>query len=153
MCDLNDPIPFRGIDLNTTTTVTNVDGPREQGCRVDSIDHGEVEIRQFREPLALMNGVDVGGVWLGGRVVRMTGTVFGVNRADALDRIAALTAIMLPVPGTFGYYPLALTEGTLNVLPTGLHVNWQRNTFGGNEAMPLAIPWSVTMYAKDPDFA
>ena len=153
MCDLNAAFSFRGFDLNTTSMVSYTDGARIRGCSLSTIDHSEVEIRQFTEPLALANGIDVGGVWLGARRVRMTGTIYGVTRAEAFNAVAAATSIMLPAPGTFGYYALVLTEGTLYVRPHGLRVVWDRNMFGGAESMPLAVPWSVDMYAKNPDFA
>ena len=149
MCDLNNAFSFRGVALNTVTFVNGV----ISGCQIESIDHSEVQIRQFREPLALADGVDVGGVWLGGRVVHITGTVYGTSRANAFSGIAALSAVMLPESGTFGYYSLALSEGTLQVLPTGLRVVWNRRMFGGNAGDALAVPWSVTMYAKDPNFS
>ena len=149
MCDLNNAFSFRGVTLNTITQTT----AGISGCQIESIDHSEVQIRQFREPLALSDGIDVGGVWLGGRVVHITGTAYGTTRALAFSGIAALTAAMLPENGTFGYYPLVLSEGTLNVLPTGLRVVWNRRMFGGNASDPLAIPWSVTLFAKDPNFA
>lgn len=153
MCDLNNAFSFRGFTLNTTTMVPYTDGARIRGCTLSTIDHSEVEIRQFTEPLALQNGIDVGGVWLGARRVRMTGTIYGVDRAEAFNAVAALTSISLPEPGTFGYYALALTEGTLYVRPHGLRVVWDRNMFGGAASMPLAVPWSLDMYAKNPDFA
>lgn len=153
MCDLNNAFSFRGFALNTTSMVAYTDGARISGCQIATIDHSEVEIRQFTEPLALQNGIDVGGVWLGARHVRMTGTIYGVDRAAAFASVASLTALMLPEPGTFGYYAFALTEGTLYVRPHGLRVVWDRNMFGGAASMPLAIPWSVSMYAKNPDFA
>lgn len=153
MCDLNNAFSFRGFALNTTSMVPYTDGARIRGCQIATIDHSEVEIRQFTEPLALQNGIDVGGVWLGARRVRMTGTIYGVDRAEAFNAVAALTSVMLPEEGTFGYYALALTEGTLYVRPHGLRVIWNRDMFGGQSSMPLAVPWSADFYAKDPDFA
>jgi hypothetical protein len=149
MCDLNNAFTFRSFSLNTVTQ----SAAGISGCQLDSIDHSEVEIRQFTEPLALRNGIDVGGVWLGGRHIRMTGTIYGTSRASAFAALAALEAVMLPAEGTFGYYDFVLTEGTLSVRPNGLRVVWDRRMYGGESADPLAIPWSVTMYAKDPDFA
>jgi hypothetical protein len=149
MCDLNTNIVFRTYSLNSVSQSTS----GISGCQIDSIDHSEVEIRQFTEPYALKNGIDVGGVWLGGRHVRITGTVYGTTRAAAFAAIASLDAVMLPEAGTFGYYLLPLTEGDLYVRPNGLRVVWDRRMYGGDAADPLAIPWSVTMYARDPDFA
>ena len=154
MCDLNVAVSFRGFALNTVTITPGAGtGTGLSGCTLDTIDHSEVEIRQFTEPLSLVNGIDVGGVWLGGRHVRMTGTIYGVSRAAAFAAVATLTTAMLPVSGTFGYYTLALTEGTLQVRPNGLRVVWDRHMSGGDASDALAIPWSATLYAKDPDFA
>ena len=155
MCDLkNLSVTFRGVSLNTVTITAGVGtGKGLSGCQIDSIDHSEVQIRQFREPLALQDGIDVGGSWLGGRTVRITGTVYGLSRALAFAGIAALEAVMLPASGTFGYYPLTLSEGTLQVMPQGLRVVWDRRMYGGDATDPLAVPWSVSMYAKDPNFA
>jgi len=149
MCDLNNSFSFRNFALNTVSKTTS----GLSGCQIESIDHSEVEIRQFTEPLALKNGIDVGGVWLGGRHVRITGTIYGTSRSAAFASLASLEAVMLPEEGTFGYYDFPFTEGTLSVRPNGLRVVWDRRMYGGESADPLAIPWSVTMYAKDPDFA
>jgi len=149
MCDLNNSFSFRNFALNTVSKTTS----GLSGCQIESIDHSEVEIRQFTEPLALKNGIDVGGVWLGGRHVRITGTIYGTSRSAAFASLASLEAVMLPEEGTFGYYDFPFTEGTLSVRPNGLRAVWDRRMYGGESADPLAIPWSVTMYAKDPDFA
>jgi hypothetical protein len=148
MCDLNVGVEFRGYELNVVTHAAGV----ITGCQIDSIDHSEVEIRQFTEPYALKNGIDVGGVWLGARHVRITGTVYGATRAEAFASIAALDAVMLPEAGTFGYYLLPLTDGDLYVRPNGLRVVWDRRMYGGDASDPLAIPWSVTMVARDPEY-
>lgn len=147
MCDLSVGITFRGVEINTVTQSS----AGISGCLVDSIDHSEVEIRQFTEPYALQNGIDVGGVWLGARHIRITGTIYGTSRAAAFAALAALEAVMLPEEGTFGYYTLALTDGTWGVRPNGLRVVWDRRMYGGDAADPLAIPWSVTMLARDAD--
>ena len=155
MCDLaNLSVTFRSFALNTVTQVPGVgSGTGLSGCAIDSIDHDGVEIRQFREPLALQNGIDVGGCWLGGRHVIMRGTIYGVSRAAALASLASLRAVCLPEEGTFGYYSLTLTEGTLMVMPQGLRVTWDRHTLGGKATDALAIPWYCAFYAKDPDWA
>ena len=124
------------------------------------MDVSPVEIRQFREPLALADGQDVGGVWQGGRTVTIHGTVYDVTRGKTMDRLEALAAVMLPVSGTFGFYDLTWYRAkeaspgyvlqTLSVLPNGLRVEFDRKRDGGLDANPLAIPWSVTMFAKNP---
>ena len=150
MCDLSGSFSFRSVSLNNAAVQS---GGKISGCQIESIDHSQVELRQFREPLAMVDGIDVGGVWKGGRHVTIVGTYYGTSRAAAFAGIAALDAVMLPESGTFGYYPLVLSEGTLQVMPQGLRVVWQRRMFGGNAADALAIPWSVSFYAKNPNFA
>ena len=49
------------------------------------------------------------------------------DHAEAFNAVAALTSVMLPEEGTFGYYALALTEGTLYVRPHGLRIVWNRD--------------------------
>jgi hypothetical protein len=148
-CDLTQAVTFRGINLNSVTLVAGT-GPKLQGCSVDSFDTGAIEIRQFREPMALVDGIDVGGVWLGGRHPRMSGTVYDTTRAAAFARLATLEAVMLPVSGTFGFYPLVFTGGTLSVMPLGLRMFFVADRQGGHSGDALAIPWSVSFYCKDP---
>ena len=45
-------------------------------------------------------------------------------------------------------------EHIWNTKMIAMDIDWYNfRMFGGDETDPLAIPWSVTMYAKDPDFA
>jgi len=120
MCDLNNSFSFRNFALNTVSKTTS----GLSGCQIESIDHSEVEIRQFTEPLALKNGIDVGGVWLGGRHVRITGTIYGTSRSAAFASLASLEAVMLPEEGTFGYYdfPFTDTDGSRLILEMGIDI-------------------------------
>lgn len=160
--DLTRSVTFRGYQLNSVTEgVTGL-----VGCRIDSADYSEVEVRQFTEPIALADGLDVGGVWLGRRVVKLNGSIFDISRGAAFDRIAALDAIMVPTadfiasPTYFGYGTLAFyvarvtapgyVAKSLRGLSQGLRVQWRREMFGGADSDALAIPWSVTLVCKDP---
>ena len=154
MCNLNNAFSFRGFALNTVTrTGRQGGGPVISGCELSTIEHDGVEIRQFTEPLALVDGIDIGGVWRGGRHVAMTGTIYGATRALAFSALDTLRGLLLPVSGTFGLYALALTEGTLMVRPNGIRVVYDRHMYGGNDAEPLAISWSTTFYAPNPNWA
>ncbi len=146
MCDLQNDISFRGVSLNDAVATSS----GIVGNQIETIDHSEVAIRQFREPLALKDGIDVGGVWLGARIVRISGVTYGSSRSDAMSRIASLEAVMLPVSGTFGFYALPLTEGTVQAQPQGLRVVWDRRMTGGDSSDQLGIPWSVVLYCADP---
>ena len=153
MCDLNNAFTFRGVELNSAALATGgtTGGKVLSGCQIDTIEHGQVEIVQFKEKLALADGMDVGCVYLGGRHIYITGTYYGTDRAAAIAGIAAIEVVMLPASGdgTFGYYTFPLTEGSVAVQPQGLRVVWNRNMYGGKSTDPLAIRWSVTMYAKN----
>lgn len=144
-------LPFRGYSLNALSQSLVGGQTVTVGCQLDTLDPSEVEIRQFTEPLALQNGIDVGGVWLGGRHVRMTGVVYGSTHADCITRLLALAAVMVPESGTLGYYALPIPGfGTIYVRPNGLRYVFVHDQHGGIASLPLAVSWTVTMYAKDP---
>lgn len=162
LADLTRAITINGVTLNPATLTA---GGILVGCAVDSLDLSVVQIRQFTEPLALAQGLDVGGVWLGGRTIKMTGTYYAATRGAAFDGIATLEAAMDPsaiyagTPSTFGYVPMtwyAIQTGgsvvlrTLYVRPDGLLVTSKREFFGGADGSPLGIPWSMTGLAKNP---
>ena len=161
--DLDNSVTYRGTELNSiSVTPAGI-----VGCQVEEADTSEVELRQFVEPLALQSGFDVAGVWLGHRWIRLSGHVSDLTRGKTFDRLFALEALFEPTapyvadPTTFGYAPLIFSEWTpggalprsINVLSHGLRYSFVRSMFGGEEAQPLAIPWTVTLVAKDPNFA
>jgi len=152
--DFTQDLVFRGVSLNSISS-TLVNGQTVvTGCAVNSIDPSQLEIRQFTEPFALTDGIDVGGTWLGGRHIRITGTVYGSSHADAVSRLLAIANVMVATSGTFGYYALPIPGfGTIQVRPNGLRYNFERREHGGNSAEPLALDWSVTMYAANPAIA
>lgn len=160
--DLTRAVAFRSFNLNTVTF--NASGV-PYGCTVDSCDYSQLDVVQHTEKLALEDGLDVGGVWLGARHVTMTGTVYDVTRGAAFDRLADLEAALSPTaefiasPTSYGFAALtfyvkttsSVVQKTLYVRSNGLRVNWQRSMFGGLDTDPLAIPWSCTFIAKNPD--
>ena len=158
--DLTRAISFGGVALNTVTA-SLVNGKTVLiGCTVDSFDPTELEIRQFTEPLALADGIDVGGTWLGARKLSMRGTVYDKTRGETYARLATLEAAMIATSGTFGFSNLTwytisgttptVTQKTVSVRPNGLRYTIDRDLHGGLDSAPLAIVWSVTFYAKDP---
>ena len=103
--DLTRAIAYRGIALNTVADTLTSGQTTIAGCQVDMFDLSDLEIRQFGEAMALADGIDVGGVWLGARRVAMRGTVYDASRGEAYARIAA----------RYGPIPLALRG--LNAFP------------------------------------
>lgn len=156
--DLTRAVTFRSTNLNTIADSLISDQTVIIGCQLDSFDLSDIELRQFSEPLALADGIDVGGVWKGARKLSMHGTVYDENRGKTYDRIDALEAIMLPDSGTFGYYALTFytitgsgaVQKTLQARPNGLRYAIDKNKHGGNDADALAIQWAVSFYCKDP---
>jgi hypothetical protein len=149
--DFTASCPFRGYDLNSYSESLVGGQTVPVGCVIETLDPSQLEIRQFTEPLALEDGIDFGGTWLGGRHVRMTGAVYGSTHADAISRLLGLAAVMTAESGTFGYYPLAIPGfGTISVRPNGLRYQFDRKQHGGDTSKPLAVSWSVTFYAANP---
>lgn len=156
--DLTRAVTFRSTALNTIVDSLISDQNVIVGCQLDSFDLSDIELRQFTEPLALADGIDVGGVWKGARKLSMRGTVYDSTRGKTYDRIDALEAIMLPDSGTFGYFNLTfytITNSgavlkTLQARPNGLRYNIEKSRHGGADADALAIQWAVSMYCKDP---
>lgn len=157
--DLTRAITYRGQDFNTITESNSGGQTVLQGCSVEVLDLSNVEIRQFGQPLALADGIDVGGVWLGARHVIMQGNVYGSSRGDCWDRAAAREAILLPQPsGQFGYYDFVfntvtvggVVEVTLSLRPGGMRYQVTRTKHGGPDANPVSLGWSCALYAKDP---
>jgi hypothetical protein len=157
MADLSQSVTFRGVEINSASVTYG----QIIGCVIDQIDYSEVDVRQFTEPLALAQGLDVGGVWLGARHVRMAGTVYDQTRAaaggriDMLEDLFAANGVFLVDPTSFGFAPLQFRSlsgyvRTIYVRSNGLRVSYNRDQFGGNYNDPLAIPWTVTMMAKNP---
>jgi hypothetical protein len=159
--DLTRSVKYRNTELNSVTDSSDV----LSGVRIDNADWSEVEWRQFMEPTALHDGLDIGPVYAGHRVIRLSGTVYGSTRKAAFEAIQALDALFAPTAPyvadatTFGYAPFVFYwhEGgvrvtkTFQVLSHGLRVVWRREWFGGSDRDPLAVPWTVMLVSNDPD--
>jgi hypothetical protein len=162
MPDLKRAIAFRSVALNTVTESNTGGRTIIIGNKVTSFDPSDVQIRQFTEPQALVDGIDVGGVWLGARVLRMRGQCYDKTRGECSDRLAAIETKMLPESGTFGYYDLTFykvagasstaTLVTVSVRPNGLRFVADHSKAGGADGDPWVIEWAVDFYAKDPAF-
>lgn len=151
--DLGLPITIGALALNNAA-ITTPGGPLV-GCSVDSLDYSQLMARQVLNPFAKYDGLDVGGVWVTRRIVQMAGTIYGSTRVNAYTRLAALEAAMMPTSGTQGTTTLVGTypgspdlTRTLTVVPQGLRWTETRNSSGGSDSEPLAISWSVTLFAS-----
>ena len=166
--DLSRAITYRAAALNTLTRSLINGQAVIIGCEVTFFDISDVELRQFTEPFALTDGIDVGGVWKGARRAVMKGNVYDKTRGETYARLAALDALFLPESGTFGVYALTwyaiagttptATLKTAQARPNGLRAVIQKDMHGGGvsaagtvrDDMPLVIPWATSFFLKNP---
>ncbi len=169
--DLTRDVIYRTFYLNDPGVVTDLtpDAPIA-GCVLDNFDLNDVDVMQFSEKRSQQDGMDAGDVWLGGRRIRLSGTLYGSSRANLYDRLWTLRAVMSPVlaqreePGDKGYRPLyfstptedpdydpsGLIELMVKAMPRAFSAPNMRDTLGGEDADALALPWQATMVCKDP---
>lgn len=168
-------IIYRDFYLNEEDLLDNIvpgagEGTGIAGCAVDSFDLSDVDVHQFTEKRAQGDGNDAGDVHLGGRRIRMAGTLYGVSRNDLYDRFWNMRAALNPVlaqreePLDYGYRPLYFYTPTLRTdqYPTGfidlqvramprvLSAVFDRDAQGGEDTSALALPWQATFICKDP---
>lgn len=165
MPDLTQPVTFRGTDLNTFSEALTDDQHTISGTQVDSLDVSEVDLRQFTEGLALANGIDVGGVWLGARHITIHATSYGASRGAAYDVLNTLEPLFLPDSGTFGFYDFVFYTNsaggpvpvTLQARPGGMRFLAEKSKHGGalliTDDVPLAISWTCRFFCKNPSFS
>ena len=169
-------IIYRGYYLNLSTIA---DGPLPDGlgeglsgCVVDDFDPDDVDVVQFMEKRAEADGMDVGNPFLGGRRIRMAGTVYGKTRDLAYDEQLNLRAALNPIlaqreiPDDHGFLPLYFsipTNDTTNfpsgtrdmramVMPKAFHCPINRDEHGGVDSDQLAFNWSAVFTMRDPQF-
>ena len=155
--DLTRSIDFRSTALNTVTETAGV----LVGCKVTRFEVGPPELVQYTVKLAKDDGMDIGPVYQGARKLTAFGTVYDSTRGKTFDRILALEGIMLPASGGYGTYALTYylvrntapgyVQKSIMVRPNGLQWATSIEMFGGADAQPLAIPWTATFYAANPD--
>jgi hypothetical protein len=175
--DLTRDITYRGFTLNDSTVEDNFvagggTGTGITGCVVDSVDTSDVDVVQFTEKRSQQDGLEAGEPFLGGRRIRMAGTLYGVSRAALFDQLADLRAALSPVmayrdePLEYGYQPLYFSVPTTRTdagdypsgviplrilaMPRAFQATINRDMHGGDDTDALAIPWQATFVAKDP---
>lgn len=173
--DTTRDIIYRNFLLNDNTVAGRIDagegsGKGITGCVVDDFDPDDVDVVQFSEKRAETDGMDVGNPFLGGRRIRVSGTVYGRTRAECYDLLWQLRAVMSPVlaqreiPADKGYLPMYFAVPTADVnfagvrpmralvMPKGFRAPLDRDRQGGDDAQGLAIPWSAVFVMRDPNF-
>lgn len=172
--DLSRPVAYRGLALNDA--VPAIGSGRITGNLIDDVSIGAVNGVGYSEKRSMADGRDVSDVFLDGRRIVMSGTVYGTDLADTHDRFQQLRSILTPTaafsdePGAYGYLPLSWDEPTgdtrfladpggviryrhlyANVRPMAspeLRVNRDRS--GGRPTLGSGFPFQVVFDAKDP---
>lgn len=173
--DLTRDITYRGFLLNDSLITEGIitggaSGSGISGCVIDTVDVSDTDVVQFTEKRSQQDGLDAGIPFLGGRRIRMAGTLYGVSRPELYDSLNSLRAAMSPVlayresPLDFGYLPLYFSVPTLRevefgtdtigqrmlAMPRSFQATFSRDAHGGTDADSLAIPWQATFVCKDP---
>jgi hypothetical protein len=176
VADTTRDILYRTFKLNDSAIRDSIEagagnGKGIDGSVVDSWDLSDMDVVQFQEKRALQDGMDVGDVYIGGRRLKMAGTLYGSTRGvfyDLLDDFLAATNPVLAqreVPLDKGYLPLYFAKPTnrldyedeegmielfVNALPRMRQYIIQRDQQGGSDNQGLAIPWQATFLMRDP---
>lgn len=166
--DLRRPISYRDFALNT---IVRSPGEPQVGCMVERVDFSSVGADGYTEKRSQGDGYDASDIYLGKRIVQMSGTIYGETLADLHDRLQNLRSTLLPTasftdePGAYGYVPLSYEEATGNTAdwPTGyrtLYVRARplsapsfqvvRDAVGGAADRGGGIPWSAVWDCIDP---
>lgn len=173
MADLTRPISYRGLQLNDAGPVQGTD--KIVGVQIDRFYMGPVQGIGYTEKRALDDGRDASDVYLDGRRIALSGTVYGFTRADGFDRKGELMAALTPTgayleePGDKGYLPLEWDEPTndtdfdvdgdglryrhkyANVRPLAVpEQDMIRDRTGGDNAKGLSVPFTAMFEAVDP---
>jgi hypothetical protein len=169
--DLTRAIRYRGRDLNLVKfdEVTR----NMTGCEVTRVSYHGVQGVGYDEKKALADGFDAGDVWMGKRIISMSGNVYGRTRAEAMNLIMALVETLTPTQaynsnkGARGFVPLDFympTDQTMTThFPSGLihlmmlarpvaqpSIEFASDVHGGTDTDALSIAWQVTLECRQP---
>lgn len=155
---------FNSLDLGAGTDATD-------GCSVDHVEMGDVQIVGYTEKAALKDGQDASDVYEGARQITLHGTLYGRTRGALYANLRTMRYAINPrlayneSPPDRGYLPLAFYEPTDDtsewpggLIPmmakvravTGVQVTFDRSASGGNDGQGINLPYSVSFQAKDP---
>lgn len=168
--DLTRAIRYRGFDLNKI--MYDAVSRDMVGCEVRSVEYGSVVGVGYEEKRAMGDGTDVADLYLGKRIVTMTGNVYGRTRAEAFEKFNDLADVMTPTdayedsPVNRGYvsmdfympttdttyFPSGLIHAVMLVRPmSSLSARFDSDVHGGDDDKALAIPWTARLDARVPD--
>lgn len=166
--DLTRNIIYRAYSMNQLTKDA---AGRFYGCETKRVEYPGVAGVGYAEKRALADGYDASDVYLDRRLININGVLYGITRGDLFDRVQEFTRVMTPTaaynesPGDKGFLPLDFYVPTADtdLFPAGyihkaIFVRPMRqpglvyidDASGGEDGQPLAIPWNVQVWAKDP---
>lgn len=169
MFDLTQPVTYRSFALNDAVTTSG----QIVGCRLEGVTVMATSGIGYVEKRSQDDGLDASDVYLGGRRLRLRGTMYGTSRGDAFDRLDDLRAALTPTlayaddNAGSGYLPLLGAKATartdefpsgyislyINVRPLAtLQTDLSGDNSGGLDTVGFGIPWVAEIEAKDPRF-
>lgn len=166
--DLTKAITYRTFSLNSLTKDAN---QNLVGCEVTQVEYPGVPGVGYDEKRALADGYDASDVFLGKRLIGLTGALYGTTRGEFFDLKQALVSAMTPTsayaqsPGDKGFLPFDYYEPTENLVdfPLGyIHkmvfarpvrqpsLILASDATGGADGQPLSLKWTGLLECKDP---
>jgi hypothetical protein len=165
--DLTKAVAYRGFNLNSLTLASN----DLSGCEIKRVDWPGVPGVGYDEKRALDDGYDASDVFLGKRLVGLTGAIYSDTRKELYDLKQALVTALTPTaaydddPGAKGFMPMDFyvpTGNTIDFPASYIHQMVlvrpvRQPTFviesdktGGLDTQPLSMEWTALLEAKDP---
>jgi hypothetical protein len=170
--DLTRPVTYRGLTLTGAEGGPGGAQPID-GIRLSRARYTDVPVAAYTEKRSLGAGLDASDAYLGGRMMVLTGEVFGENKGTLFDRLDFMREVFSASsafesnPDLKGYLPLEFSQ------PTNLTTHWPTGfiakvlfvrpmtqnehdivfgAIGGKPTNGYVVPFTVALQAKDPFF-
>jgi hypothetical protein len=166
--DISKSVTYRGIEVNGAALYP---GRTLRGIAIENIDYSGVEAVGYTEKRAAADGMHASDVYLGPRMVELSGHVYASSASELFDYLHVLRAVFSPTsayqesPGDRGFLPFKFQQPTLDldsfpdgVIPLQMHLrpranlrfSVNRDRIIGEAKKPTATPWAAELWAKDP---
>jgi len=131
--DLTKPVFYRNLAINTV--ITQAGSRVLQGVSIEDIDYSLINAVGYQEKRAAADGVHASDVYLGARMINLSGLIYAASREDLFDRLHLIRSVFSPTsayaedPGDRGFIPLYFKQATAD------HTSWP----GGTSPPPFTI--------------
>jgi hypothetical protein len=170
--DITRDVFYRGLKLTGAVGGPGGNSPIA-GIRLTRARYSDVNTFGYTEKKSLEDGYDASDVFMGMRVVVLTGEVFAATKAALFDQLDLLRLKFTPTDAynessaKRGYLPLSFSQPTdlLSYWPSGFidRVLYARpstqpehdiefGSIGGRESDGFVVPFTARLEAKDPRF-